>query len=169
MITLPNLITLVRIPCALLFLQDNTLIRAIALLFAMASDWLDGYLARRYSQTTRLGTFLDPAMDKVFVFFVLAVLFEEQKIAFWQIASMLCRDVAITIFGFYLILRRKFGRYKFRSIWFGKVTTTLQFLVILALTLNVDIPPPFFICFIILGPLALCELYFDKIKTRLSP
>lgn len=169
MFNLPNLITLIRIPCALIFLQGNPVIRAIALLIAMGSDCLDGYVARRYSKVSRFGTFLDPMVDKIFVFFVLEILLEEGQIAPWQVASMLCRDVAIIVFGGYLILRGKFGKYQFRSIWFGKVTTALQFVVILALTLNLYISPFFFVTFIILGPLALCELYFDKIRIRLTP
>jgi CDP-diacylglycerol--glycerol-3-phosphate 3-phosphatidyltransferase len=168
MFTLPNLITLIRIPCALAFLQENVVIRAIAIMIAMISDGLDGYFARRYDQTSRLGTLLDPLVDKIFVFFVLAVLIEEQKIAGWEVVSMLCRDFAVMIFGMYLILRGKFGSYQFRSIWFGKITTTLQFSVIFAIVCNAHVPSPVFFLFIVLGLLALCELYFSKLRTDVA-
>lgn len=153
-----------RIPCALAFLQENVMIRAIAIMVAMISDGLDGYFARRYDLTSRLGTLLDPLADKIFVFFVLAVLIDEQKIALWQVATMLCRDLAVMIFGLYLIVRGKFGSYKFRSIWFGKVTTTLQFSVIFAIVCDAHIPAPVFGLFVVLGLFALGELYYGKLK-----
>lgn len=164
MFTLPNLITLIRIPCALAFLQENIMIRAIAIMVAMISDGLDGYFARRYDQTSRLGTLLDPLADKIFVIFVLSILWEEQKIALWQIASMLCRDVSVICFGIYLVVRGKFGAYQFRSIWFGKITTTLQFSVIFAIVCQAQIPNPVYGLFFILGILALGELYLTKAK-----
>lgn len=168
MFTIPNIITLIRIPCALAFLQENTVIRALAIMIAMISDGLDGYLARRYNLTSRFGTLLDPLVDKIFVFFVLAVLIEEQKIVPWQVVAMLCRDFAVMIFGVYLLVRGKFGSYEFRSIWFGKITTTLQFSVIFAIVCNAHVPSPVFFLFIILGLLALCELYFSKFKTDIA-
>ena len=59
-LTIPNLISLLRIPLAILFLKGGVLVRAVAIILAMLSDGLDGYYARRYSQCSKIGTLLDP-------------------------------------------------------------------------------------------------------------
>lgn len=53
MFTLPNLISLTRLPLALVFLQENTFYRIAALILAMLSDALDGYYARRYDLSSQ--------------------------------------------------------------------------------------------------------------------
>ena len=63
-----NTLSLLRAPLALLFLVEKPYLRLIAILLAMLTDSFDGYLARRSSSVTQLGTILDPAMDKFFVF-----------------------------------------------------------------------------------------------------
>lgn len=156
---LPNLITLLRLPLALLFLQDNSLYRAIALLLAMASDALDGFIARRYGGTSRIGTLLDPVMDKLFVLFVLSVVFTEGRLTLSEAATMLCRDFAVILFGCYLAIKGRLSTYRFRAIWCGKITTMCQFSVLLGLTLDFKFPSYVYTSFIILGFFALCELY----------
>jgi len=71
---LPNLITVSRLlglPFILYFLEDATvnhrLIALAIFLVASATDWLDGYLARRLDQVTEVGKFLDPLVDKLLV------------------------------------------------------------------------------------------------------
>ena len=55
-----------------------------ALIFTIASvtDWLDGYLARKWKQTTRFGAFLDPVADKVMVAAALVLVVEHYH-TFW--------------------------------------------------------------------------------------
>ena len=77
MFTLSNVLSLVRGPLAFLFLIDRIDVRAGVILAAILTDCVDGYLARRYKYTTRLGAILDPVMDKFFVLFVLSILFYE--------------------------------------------------------------------------------------------
>lgn len=174
-ITVPNFISLMRLPLALLFLKGSTLYRAIAIVLAMLSDGLDGFYARRYSQCTKIGTLLDPLTDKIFVISVLSMLFLEQRITWIETAILVSRDFSVLIFGIYLIFTKNLANYRFRAIWCGKVTTVLQFSVLLALTLNLPIPSYLYSIFIILGVLALFELYFvdhtvkSRIRTRQSP
>ncbi|MBA3816200.1 MAG: CDP-alcohol phosphatidyltransferase family protein [Parachlamydiaceae bacterium] len=162
MLTVPNLITLLRLPLALVFLQENIFYRALALVMAMISDALDGYIARRYGETSRLGTLLDPLMDKFFVLFVLGIFYFEQRLQLWEASTMLSRDFAIILFGLYLFATKALGKYQFRAILCGKITTLLQFSVLLALTFQITIPWIFYLSFIFLGLLALCELYFEQ-------
>ncbi len=74
-LTPSNIISLLRGPLAFLFIIDNSLCRGIAIILAMLTDSLDGYLARRYQTTTRLGAILDPAMDKFFVCFITTIFY----------------------------------------------------------------------------------------------
>ena len=168
MITMPNIITLLRLPLALFFLQENVFWRIFALILAMLSDCLDGFIARRYDRISRAGTFLDPLADKIFVFFVLSVFLMEGKLHIWQAATMLCRDLSVLLFGIYLAWRGVLLKYQFRSIISGKIMTILQFTVLLALLLRIAIPEQLYFSFVILGLVALIELYLDRAKLKVE-
>ncbi len=69
-LTLPNLITIVRllsIPLFvwLLFARDNRAAAAVLLAVLGATDWVDGFVARRYGQVSELGKLLDPVADRL--------------------------------------------------------------------------------------------------------
>lgn len=162
--TIPNMISLARLPLALFFLQNHPLYRAIAILLAMLSDGLDGYLARRYRSTSTIGSLLDPLMDKFFVLFCLGVFINEDKLTLWEAAAFICRDFSVLFFGITLALKGYLSTYQFRSIWCGKVTTFLQFSTLFALTLDVAIPSFAYAVFIALGLFALAELYLSGIR-----
>lgn len=166
MLTIPNAISLIRLPLALLFLQHEIAYRAWSIILAMISDGLDGFLARRYQQSTKIGTLLDPLMDRFFVFFVIGILLQEGQLAPWQACTLLCRDISVILFGFYLVFTGKLTSYRFRAIWCGKATTFLQFVVFLALTFQFSVPSPVYFLFVFLGVLALVELYISKESTR---
>jgi CDP-diacylglycerol--glycerol-3-phosphate 3-phosphatidyltransferase len=159
-LTLSNFLSILRGPLALLFVIDNVFYRSLAIVLAMATDGLDGYLARRYRMTSQIGAFLDPLMDKFFVFFVVNILMLEGHLQLWQALALISRDFAVLLFGLYLALRGTWANFQFRSIWSGKITTTLQFFVLLGLTFHLVMPVYIFWCFIALGILALFELYF---------
>ncbi|CDR34757.1 CDP-alcohol phosphatidyltransferase family protein [Criblamydia sequanensis] len=162
MLTIPNLISLLRLPLAILFVFSGSFFRAVVLILAAFSDFLDGFIARRYSTTSRYGTLIDPVMDKLFVIIVLATLIQESSLEPWEIASLLCRDISVFIFGIYLILTGKLESYRLRSIWSGKVTTALQFVVLFLMTLGITPSPFVFSIFILLGLAALFELYLTS-------
>lgn len=164
LLILPNILSLLRFPLAFIFLQEDPLWRGVALVLAMISDGLDGFLARRYSATSRLGTIIDPIADKFFVVFVLAVFIHEQQLAIWQAMTMLSRDVAILLFSVCLFFQGHFKKFRCHAIWYGKLMTTLQLLVLLALTFHVTIPLAIFFVFIALGVLSFLELYMTVEK-----
>lgn len=168
MLTVPNLLSLLRLPLALLFLKEDIFYRLIVLALAMISDGLDGFLARRYRQSSKVGTVLDPLMDRFFVFFVIGVLLSENQLFLWQASTLLCRDFAVMLFGLYLVLTGKLTTYRFRAIWCGKVTTFLQFLVFFGITLQYAVPTSFYALFVLLGVLALLELYLSKEDQRVT-
>lgn len=168
MFTLPNFITLLRLPLALAFLQENAVIRALAILLAMLSDGLDGYIARRYGKISRFGTLIDPLADKLFVLFVLVILLNEKRLLPWEAATMFCRDISILVFGLYLTYKKKLSEYQFRSILSGKIMTALQFIVLLGLIFHIRFPSFVYILFIIIGFSALIELYVERKKLKVE-
>jgi CDP-diacylglycerol--glycerol-3-phosphate 3-phosphatidyltransferase len=166
--TIPNLISLIRFPLALPFLYDDSFYRSLALILAMMSDGLDGYFARRYNQTSRAGAWLDPLSDKFFVAFVLVILLNENRLLPWEALTMLCRDFAVFLFSCYLFWQGQLSKYQVRAIWCGKVTTAMQFAVLLGLIYHTVFPPAIFIIFIILGLLSLGELYIQRGKLEVE-
>jgi CDP-diacylglycerol--glycerol-3-phosphate 3-phosphatidyltransferase len=158
MLNLSNSLSLLRAPLAFLFLYESTTLRLTAILLAMITDSIDGYLARRNQTTTRIGAILDPAMDKFFVLFALIIFLSENRLENWQALTMLSRDFANCLFGIYLSLSGHWQSFEFRAIRWGKITTALQFTVLIGLTFGVVFPWYLYFAFVIFGVLALYEL-----------
>lgn len=153
-----NSLSFLRAPLALLFIIDSTVLRILTILLAMITDSIDGYLARRYRYTSRFGAFLDPMMDKFFVYFVLSVLVFEQHIQLWQAGTMLSRDCFLFIFMLYLTITGNWKTFQFRAICWGKVTTAFQFCLLIAIVLKWPIPSFLYLFFLLFGFLAFIEL-----------
>ena len=109
--TVPNLLSLARIlvlPVIVIDLLGGRFLRALILLAIFAAtDWLDGYVARRFDQVTRLGQLLDPISDRalfvaVGIGFVLGDL-----LPLWAILVVLVRDALVMGGGGFLLLRGK--------------------------------------------------------------
>ncbi len=162
MLTLPNALSLLRAPLAILFLLENPTIRSVVIVLAMLTDSIDGFLARKSKATTRLGAFLDPAMDKFFVIFCLGVVLSEGRLELWEGLLTLSRDFSLCLFGLYLSVTGFWKKYEFRSILWGKITTVMQFIVLIQVTLGYQIFRYFFILFIIFALLAFVELFQFK-------
>jgi CDP-diacylglycerol--glycerol-3-phosphate 3-phosphatidyltransferase len=102
-LNLPNLLTLIRIlliPVFILLFSAPTPNRALAaaVVFAVAAltDLLDGYLARRRSEVTKLGRLLDPIADKLLVVTGLILLVQFQRVAGLLAILIIAREVAVT-------------------------------------------------------------------------
>ena len=101
---LPNAITVARVfmvPVFLLFAFGNSTGARVAsfviFLVASLSDSLDGYLARKNDQITRLGQFLDPTADKLLVGAALVALVMERRFPLWAAVLLGLREVAVQI------------------------------------------------------------------------
>ncbi|MBC7442551.1 MAG: CDP-diacylglycerol--glycerol-3-phosphate 3-phosphatidyltransferase [Ramlibacter sp.] len=113
---LPNLITVVRILLAPLFIwmlladagQDGALRWWAALLFivAIATDGIDGAIARRHNLVTDLGKILDPIADKVLTGGALVCLSILGELWWWVTIVILVREVGITVFRFVMLRDR---------------------------------------------------------------
>jgi CDP-diacylglycerol--glycerol-3-phosphate 3-phosphatidyltransferase len=154
-----NALTFFRLPLALLFVVDNTIFRFTILFLAMFTDILDGYLARKYHLSSRFGAFIDPLMDKIFVFFLLTTLYLEFQISIPEILFFISRDFFLLLLFLVVTLVPLKGHCTWQSHRWGKCTTVVQFIFLLLLTAGYSIPFIFYIPFILLGYLTVKGSY----------
>ena len=102
-VNLPNLLTVSRIlliPVFVLVFSSPTpgrsLVAAIVFVVAAITDLLDGYLARRRSQVTKLGRLLDPIADKLLVLSALILLVQFDRVGALVAILIIAREVAVT-------------------------------------------------------------------------
>jgi CDP-diacylglycerol--glycerol-3-phosphate 3-phosphatidyltransferase len=147
-VNLPNIITLARILLVPVFVViylwpgDRTYIIA-ATLFALAAatDWLDGYLARRLNQTTPFGAFLDPVADKLIVVSALTVLVAQHSTAWLTLPSLIIIGREIMISALREWMAEMNSSVTVAVSRLGKIKTSLQMVaiaVLLALSPNFD-------------------------------
>jgi cardiolipin synthase len=100
-INVPNLLSILRIalvPVFLWFLLDEFFLAAIVVLaIAGLTDFLDGYLARKLNQITKLGKMLDPVADRLYIFATLLALSVTGYVPWWLAALVILRDVLMLI------------------------------------------------------------------------
>ena len=160
-LTISNCLTALRLPLALLFFVQNTVFRLIVVFLAMVSDSIDGYVARKRKSASHFGAILDPAMDKFFVYCVLGILYMENRILLWELFAALSRDAALCIYGLFVSIAHGWSKVVLRPIRWGKITTAMQFLMLLALAVGFSLPPYLYALFIIIGGLVLLELFIS--------
>lgn len=133
-LNLPNALTVTRIllaPLIVALLLRETPRRnrmaAAAVAGAAATDFLDGFIARRQGKETRLGQFLDPLADKICISTAFVMLARRGRLPVWVPAVIIGREAFITLFRVYAGTR---GGGIPPSIW-GKLKTNSQLLALL--------------------------------------
>ncbi len=111
-LTVPNVISLLRLALvpvfAVLIVQGEDVWALTVLAVSGASDWLDGVVARRFDQVSRLGTVLDPAADRLFILVTLVALVWRDVIPVWLALVLVTRDVLLACLMPFLA-RRGYG------------------------------------------------------------
>ncbi len=128
---LPNAITIVRILCAPVFLwllladggADTALRWWATALFvvAIATDGIDGYLARRHDIVTDLGKLLDPIADKALTGVAFVGLSILGELPWWITIVVLVREIGITVYRFVVV-----SDHVLAAAWMGKLKTVAQ-------------------------------------------
>ena len=137
-LTLPNLLTLSRLPLAVLLFVciANAWWLAGLLVFVLASltDWADGFLARRLGQLSALGRSLDPLVDKVLVggAFIFLIPVKESELTPWMVTVVVGRELLIT--GLRGIMEAQ--GVKFGADMLGKIKMVLQCAVLIVVLAN---------------------------------
>jgi cardiolipin synthase len=131
--TIPNILSLARLPLAALFVLADTTGQRIAIVAAVAlSDLADGYLARRIrSHDPRSGQLIDPITDKLFVVIALTAFAVRREISAPALLLLIMRDLYASI-GFF-VLKALGWQIDFKARMSGKFVTVLQLAVLFAL------------------------------------
>lgn len=87
--------------------QEFKVYSYIVFFIATLTDWFDGYLARKYQETTKLGAFIDPLADKVLVSSALFIFVHLKYIELWMVMVIVVRDFLITGLRSYAIFSDK--------------------------------------------------------------
>ena len=124
-LTIPNLLSVLRLAGVPLFLwlllgPHEDVLAIVVLALAAISDWLDGKLARWLDQTSRLGTMLDPAADRLYILATAFAFVVRGILPWWFVALVLLRDIAV---GLCLPLLRRAGYEPPEVIYLGKAAT----------------------------------------------
>ena len=132
MLTVPNLLTLLRlllVPCFLVAsYREHFLTAFVLFVTAAVTDIFDGMIARRFNQRSRIGAFADPAADKTMMVcgYLFYTLHPSVKIPIpgWLTFTVFIRDFMIITFAYLLYTRVNVKR--FPPSWAGKASTVTQ-------------------------------------------
>ncbi len=125
--TVPNAISLGRLLCLpvflwLLFGRDDRASAAFLLGGLGATDWVDGYIARRFDQVSELGKLLDPVADRLLFIVGVGAIVIDGSVPLWIAVLLLVRELLVSavaiVIGF-------FGARRIDVTWWGKTSTFL--------------------------------------------
>lgn len=131
LLTVPNLITLIRLLCIpvflwLLFGQENRFAAAALLAVLGATDWIDGYIARTFNQTSGFGKMFDPTVDRLLLVVgitaIMIDLRDSSTIDYFLVYAwiMIIREVILST---YVVLSIMMGARRMDVLWAGKCGT----------------------------------------------
>jgi cardiolipin synthase len=123
--TVPNVITLVRLLCIpfflwLLFGAHYQTAAAILLAVLGATDWIDGFVARRYGQVSTFGKVLDPTADRILVGTAVISIMIYGAVPLWFGVATIAREVLVSAM---VLLLAAMGAARIDVLWVGKAGT----------------------------------------------
>lgn len=142
---IPNMLTILRIILVPIYLllfysvkENHLLYAGIVFIMAGVSDVLDGYIARKYDLTTKIGAALDPLADKLMTFAVLISFTTAQLIPTWVLLIIGAKEIMMIIGGFVLYLLK--GNKVLPSNKYGKIATVSFYAAILSIVFKFPNP-----------------------------
>ena len=122
--TLANLVSVIRLMAIPVFLylvvQDQLLPAFILLVAAVLTDFVDGMIARSMNEITKLGPFLDPFADRLFIAATVIALAIQDVVPWWLVVAVMLRDALLGIGG---LVMSRYGHATLPVKWWGKVAT----------------------------------------------
>jgi cardiolipin synthase len=124
-VTIPNAISLVRILLIPVFFRlivdhDTTTTGLVVFAVVVATDWVDGTIARRTGQVSEVGKVLDPVADRLAIAAGIIALAIRGMFPVWAAVLILARDVVVLVVGLVVLVR---CRVRIDVRWIGKVAT----------------------------------------------
>jgi len=124
-LTVPNVITLVRLACIpiflwLLFGAHRQSAAAVLLAVLGATDWVDGFVARRFGQVSTLGKVLDPTADRLLVGTAVISIMVYGAVPLWFGIATIAREVLVSAV---VVLLAALGAARIDVLWVGKAGT----------------------------------------------
>lgn len=130
--TIPNILTFMRLPCAILVILSPSLVtRYIFLALGIFLDFLDGYVAKKYNQTTKLGAIMDPMFDRIFVLILFIFFYGRLNLPVYFILMFFARDIVTALFAFAFLVFKLSSKIEIKARAIGKIATIIQFVVLL--------------------------------------
>jgi cardiolipin synthase len=126
-LTVPNVLTLGRLLCLpvflwLLFGREDRAWAAILLAALGATDWCDGYIARRYHQESNFGRLFDPTVDRVLFLVAVGGIVVDGSAPWWFCLLVLVREATVALIT---VTITALGAAPVHVTWFGKAGTFL--------------------------------------------
>jgi cardiolipin synthase (CMP-forming) len=124
-LTVPNVISVIRLVCIpvfiwLLFSQKDRGRAAVLLAVLGATDWVDGYIARRFDQGSTLGKIIDPVADRLLLGVGVVSLMVDGAVEWWFGGLVLFREVAVSLA---VVGLASLGARRIDVTWVGKCAT----------------------------------------------
>ncbi len=131
---IPLLVGMYYLPSSVLAETTRDSLAAFAFVFAALTDWFDGWLARRWNQTSSFGAFLDPVADKLMVSAALLILLALGRVDVLIALVIIGREIAISALREWMA--QVGARASVAVNWLGKVKTAAQMAAIPCLLYN---------------------------------
>ena len=127
-VLIPLIIGLFYVPADWMSMHEKNIAATWVFIFAAATDWLDGYLARRLNQMSAFGAFLDPVADKLIVAGALVVLLQLERVEALVALIIIGREIAISALREWMA---KVGQSRSVAVaYVGKLKTVFQMIAI---------------------------------------
>lgn len=140
-LTVPNILSFLRLLLVPVFLvliiNGEDALALLVLVISSVTDFLDGLIARRFKQISRLGQLLDPAADRLFIFAALVGLAVRGVIPWWFFAAIVARELMLLVLG---IIGANFGYGPLPVHHLGKAATLCLFYALPLLMLGQAFP-----------------------------
>lgn len=168
--SIPNLLSVWRIGLAFLFAFAPVAFRIPIIAVAAASEFFDGFLARRWNAVTPLGQLLDPIADKLFILATVGTLIHEGKVTILQFILLAARDIVVAI-GTVSVLHETKGKSVplLKPRWSGKVATAFQFALLFVLFTDWMIAGPLLQITIVLSVISAVDYLYCVLHRRFDP
>ena len=139
--TLANVVSVVRLMAIPVFLvlvvQDRLITAFVLLVVAVLTDFVDGMIARSMNQITKLGQFLDPFADRLFIAATAIALAIQNVVPWWFVVAVMLRDALLGIGG---LVMTRYGHGTLPVKWWGKVSTFGMLFVLPLFLLGTVVP-----------------------------